>query len=475
MNRQLRLGLPAALLAALLSGCAVPGSSTHQPARLDAATLKLESLPEGPISESWWLALQDPRLDQLIRNAWAHSPSLDLADARLARARAEAGLAQSETGPKVDAKLSADRQRYSRYGLTPEPIANNYYTTYTVALQGRWDLDLWGRHRAQLDAALGKVRAAELEQRETRRTLTRAVVAQYTTLQRAMLHKQLATQRLATQQQRIELMRQRVAAGLASADSLDTLNTGRALLSQQDNDYRRDIDMARHALAELTGQAPDALATLQTGEPSAPPAVPTTRLTANLLGQRPDILARKAEVEASEAATRAAKAAFFPDLSLTAFIGLSSLETGTWMTRDARSMGVAPALTLPIFHSGELNANLAREKAGNAMAIAAYNSTVLGALKEAADALSTVSAAQRHLDETAQAWASAKRSRAAAEGRFKAGLINRIALLDTIDNEIEQHSRHSEALSLQRLAYAELNTALGSGLAPRTTPQQGQL
>ncbi|GGY16746.1 efflux transporter outer membrane subunit [Paludibacterium paludis] len=473
MKRLIRQGLPLALLGALLAGCATPDKASRSPGMLDAGSLSLADSPGLPATESWWTTLNDPQLNALVRDAFEHSPTLDMALARLDRARAEAGIARSDEGPKIDAGVSADRQRYSRYGLLPEPIGNNYFTTYSLALKGSWDLDLWGRRRAELDAALGKARAAQLDTAEARRAIARAVVAQYTALQRLQTRRTLIDERLQTLRQRQDLTRDRVRAGLVSADALATLATARSQFEQQANDLSHEMNTARHALAELAGKPPGALDGMTAAAPLAPPALPRAGLTANLLGRRPDILARKAEVEAAGAATQAARAAFYPDLSLTAFIGLSSLETGTWMKGDARTMGVTPALTLPIFHSGELKSNLAREEAGRDMAIASYNRTVLAALKEAADALSQTDTAERRLTETAQALQSARQTRNAAQARFKAGLSNRLALLDAIDTELEQASRHTDAIALARLAQADLHTALGGGFATRA-PSQGQ-
>ncbi|MTD33297.1 TolC family protein [Paludibacterium denitrificans] len=127
--------------------------------------------------------MQDPTLNQLVEQALANSPSMKMADSRLRQARSIVGLNESTLGPQVDANASRSRERYSLYGILPPPLAGSYQNLYTLSLNANWEIDFWGKNRAEVAAALGNQRAVAYEGEQTRLVLTQAVIAQYTGLQ----------------------------------------------------------------------------------------------------------------------------------------------------------------------------------------------------------------------------------------------------------------------------------------------------
>ncbi|MBI3143738.1 MAG: efflux transporter outer membrane subunit [Pseudogulbenkiania sp.] len=451
------------LLSGLLAGCATPAPSGPPATPLTAQQLALPAATPSTVSDNWWTALGDPALDRLIEQARQHSPSLKLAAARVREAAAQSGLADSRRGPQLDANAALDRERYSANGLTPAPIAGSYRTFYSASLDGSWELDLWGKHRAEAEAALGQQRALELDRRQAELLLAQAVASQYTALQRTLAQQQVTTARQNLADSRLQLLRARVSAGLLSGDALRPAEVLQAQLKQQSSALRGGEARARHALAALTGQAPAALDTLAVAPLGATPALDEAALNAGLLGLRPDVAAQREQLEATAQTVKAARAAFYPNVQLNAFIGLSSLDIGQLLTSQSRMLGIAPAVTLPIFHSGALRAKLSREQARYDQAVESYNQTVLEALRQAADALANRDQARQQLADALQAEDSARHASDAGAARLHAGLTDKLGLLGTQDTELAQRASRLDSQAAGQLAFVYLNTALGGG------------
>lgn len=459
------------MLTTLLGGCASFGQDSEPAKPLTAEALKLPAGGRAAVAADWWRQLDDAALNQLIQTALAQSPSLKLADARLREARAAVGLTESREGPQVSANASMDRERYSLYGLFPPPIGGNFYNVYTLSLGGSWEIDFWGKHRAEVKAALGNQQAIALEASQARLTITQAVIAQYTSLQRIQAQQDVLKARQQLAESRVALVRARVNAGLLSADALNQAEIQTRRLSQQQSALAADLDHARHALAALSGQTPDALKGLQAAAMKPAPQLQDAALTLDLLGRRPDIVAQRMRVEAMNESIKAAKAEFYPNVSLTGFIGQSALESGNLLKNQSRVLGITPAINLPIFTSGALQSNLAATRARYDMAVESYNQTVLDALRDAADSLSTWQKTASQLSDSRQATRLSRKDSDSTTARFKAGLVNKLAVLDAQEADLNQQSGHIDALAANRLAWSALNTALGGGFSANEASQ----
>ncbi|MDF0605760.1 efflux transporter outer membrane subunit [Neisseriaceae bacterium TC5R-5] len=452
--------------ALLLSGCAQFGPEPPPATPLSAQQLQISQQSGYQVPAQWWQQLHDPTLNALIAQTLEQSPSLQLAAARLRQARSQLGLSESQLGPQIDANATLDRERYSLYGLLPPPIGGHYYNVYSLTLNARWELDFWGKHRAEVAAALGEQQAVAIEGEQARLLLTQNVLAQYTQLQRLLAQSALLQARQQQVSTRLQLSRARNKAGLLAADELRPLQLQLNQLQQQQQNLITETEHTRHALAALSGQAPDALTQLTPAPLGAPPALNQAALTINLLGQRPDILAQRARVEAMNQSVSAAKAEFYPNISLGAFIGQSAVESSQLLKSQSQVLGISPAISLPVFYSGALQANLAGSRARYDMAVASYNQTLLDALREAADSLSDWQQSHAQLRDTHQATVLRSDSASSAQARFHAGLINRIALLDAQEAKLNQQAAQIDALARQRLAWVAVNTALGGGELP---------
>ncbi|UTH75329.1 efflux transporter outer membrane subunit [Chromobacterium sp. IIBBL 290-4] len=450
----------ALLLSAVLSGCAGFGPDVAPDQALSAEQLKLAAPGKESVSAAWWKQLNDPALDRLVETALKDAPSLKLAAARLRQARAAVGIVESKDGPQLDATANAANIHYDP--LQPL-LGQQHITAYTAALVGSWEFDFWGKNHAAVSAALGQQQAIAYEGQQTRLLLTQAVIAQYTQLQRSQAQAKLIGQRLAVAHSRQSLTQARINAGLLPGDNQRGNEVSIEKLEQQQSALQTDIERSRHALAALTGQGPQAVAQLDAAPLSAPPAPALDKLDANLLGRRPDIAAQRARVEAMSESVKEARAEFYPNVKLTVFAGQSTLDLSQMWKSESSLWGFMPAISLPIFHSGQLQANLSKQQAGYDMAVQQYNQTVLDALRDGADAVSGWQNSQRQLAQAQRALDSSRKASDAMASRLRAGLVNKLSLLDAQDALLNQQSGYLDAQASHRLAWAALNTSLGGG------------
>ncbi|WP_232203058.1 efflux transporter outer membrane subunit [Neisseria shayeganii] len=464
------LPLAAALL--LLAGCAATGEQPALRQPVAAESLGLSRQPLAPIPADWWRGLNDPTLNRLLETTLQQSPDLDVAAARLRQAQAAIELADSQLGPQ--AALAADGNAIYHDSLSQRASIVSQLFGETISrgslqLKGQWSLDLWGQHRSESAAALGKERATAYETAHARLLLAQAVTAQYLQLQALQTQQALLQQRLAVKNEQEPLLRDRIRAGYLPASQLYPLQSAQRQFQVAIHDLDHKAAQIRHALAALSGQSPTALAALTAESPRPLPPPPAHTLSADLLGKRPDIAAQRAAILARGHLVDAARARFYPDIKISALAGWSTIKIGELPSSRSLIAGLLPSISLPIFTSGALRANLAQKQAEFDEQVARYNKTVYQALREAADALSHYQAAQtagRLQQDTVRL---AERSAAAARDRFRGGLDTKLAWLSAQDEVLNTRSQLEQSRLQQRLAWISLHTAFGGGFSSPDT------
>ena len=252
-------------------------------------------------------------------------------------------------------------------------------------------------------------------------------------------------------------------AGLLAGSDVYPLQMGAHQLQAQVAQIDGQIDAIKHTLAALSGQAPDALNGVQPTMWKTVPTVPAASVTADLLGQRPDIAAQRAALQAASENIKAAKAEFYPNVKINGLVGLSSIEIGNLFETGAKVVNILPAVTLPIFNSGALKAQLAQSHAQYDLQAAQYNKTVLTALREAADALSDGQATAKQSQERLAAWQLLQKASNAKAARVRAGLDNKLSTWQNQDDALAAEGLYQNALTAQRLAWVNTQITLGGG------------
>jgi NodT family efflux transporter outer membrane factor (OMF) lipoprotein len=474
MNVSTTLRAIATLSCALLAGCAsTSGLAPQATSRDPNAVASQRALSDAQIDKAawpgsdWWKAFGDPQLDALMDEALAGNPTLNIAAARTRKALALAAENKSALSPRIDANASATRQHFSEHGLIPPPFAGTTQTLSDLQLSLSWEIDFWGKNRAAYEAALGEARAAQIDAYAARLALSTDIAQAYAQLLRAYLELDVAKQALASREQIAGLTRDRNAAGIDSRLEVKQAEAALPATREQIAALDERIALARNAIAALMGKGPDrglsiarptATALMQVALPSNVPA--------ELIGHRPDIVAQRWRVEAADKAIASQKAAFYPNVNLVAFAGLQSFGGANLLSAASRTLGVAPAVTLPIFDAGRLRAELAGKDADYDIAVEQYNQALANAMREVVDQLVSF----RSLDEQrAQERVAAATTRDAydlALLRYREGLGNYLQVLSAEQPMLEQQALDADLRARALELSINLVRALGGGFEP---------
>ena len=459
------------LFAALLAaGCASFDGIAPKAQRTDAASLAAgATLADAKLTTAawpereWWQRFGDPQLNALIAEALAGNPGMGSARARVDRALALAAGAGAAQAPQVNAGANLTRQRYSSNDIFPPPIGGSWYTHALLTATLDYEFDLWGRNRAGYEAALGQARAAEVDAYAVRLLLAANVARAYAQLGRSFEQLDLARAVLAQRQSMLELTRERVAAGLDSDVELKHAEGSIPAARQRIVQLQEEIALERNLLAALLGQGPDRGLAIARPQLQAPSMALPSVLPADLLGRRPDVVAQRWRVESAHSSIASAKAQFYPNVNLTALIGVHSVSFADLLTHGSAIPAIGPALRLPLFDGGYLRGNLAAKSADFDLAVEQYNQTLVEALREVVDQLASLKSVDAQRVEVERALAAARDAYALANTRYHAGIASYLQVLAAETPLLEQQSLRAGLRARELELSINLIRALGGG------------
>jgi NodT family efflux transporter outer membrane factor (OMF) lipoprotein len=402
----------------------------------------------------------------LVERATHNSPSLAQALARLQQAAALARVSDAAQQPRVDASLNVVRERLSERYISPPPYGGSTYWESQLNLALSWDVDVWGRQRDVARAGNRRARAAALDARAAQLALQSALVTAYVEFDRGQTLADVA-ERFQTNRVRLaELTRQRYTAGI---DNQVELAIAAAPVPAARLEYRRlqvRTELLRHQLAELSGQGAEAYAGITRAQLTLTGGLPLPdELPGDLLLRRPDIQAALARVQAADADAEAARLAKYPDIRLSAFYGTAGLSLDDLLAGPARTFGLGSRLLLPIFDAGQLQARHQLAGAELGAAIAAYNGTVLRAVREVADQLSLRRAYAAESSDAQQQFDLSSEALRLAQSRLQAGIAATQSVLDIQARAFAAHANLISTRALEAESRIALLVALG-GDAP---------
>lgn len=455
----------AGVIATGITGCADMSGITPSAVLRDAPSLGLPATSQASavVAAEWWREFGDEQLNQLVAQALQTSPSLKLAQARLARAQAVTEVADAATLPQLNGQLDATRQRYTKNGLVPAPLAGTIRETGTVQLNASWELDFFGRNRAALDAALGSVHAAEADAQAARVLLASNVARSYFQLVRLNEQVTVARRTLMQREETLKLVQDRVNAGLDTRLELRQSEGGLPEARLQLESLQEQMALTRNALGALVGQANVALAAVPSAQSAIKNVASMVTIPADLLGRRADITAARWRVEASVKDVANAKTQFYPNINLVAFAGFSSIGLNRLTESGSQQWGVGPALRLPIFDAGRLRANLRGKTAELDAAVESYNAAVMDAVRDVADQVSSMQAIARQQTEQRAAQNAAEGAYEIAVQRYRAGLGNYLNVLSAETNVLAQRRSAVDLAARALDTQVTLIRALGGG------------
>lgn len=458
----------------LMAGCAAPDlgplarlHGANALAARDSIGTPVLSAAAWP-TEKWWQRYGDAQLDTLMEEALKLSPSLKMAQARVRQAEAIAGRAEAAGAPQVGLADKNNRQLFSGHGTTPPPVAGQWKWVNEATLNGSYEFDFWGKNQAAIEAAVGITHALEVDACAARLVLVTNILRSYVRLQQAYQQRDIATSTLARRQRVLELTQQRVRARIDSAVDLKQAEAQVPAAKVQIAQIDEAIALSRAELGALSGQGPDrglTLARPQLHEVRS--SLLPTDVPAELIGRRPDIVAQRWRVEAAGKEISNAQAQFYPNISLTAFIGLQSLGFPNFNDAASRITGIGPALSLPIFDGGRLKSNLAGRNADYDYAVEQYNATLVDAVRDVVSQLVSLRGIEQQRALQREAVATADDAYQLAMQRYRSGVGNYLqvlaAELQKLASERLQSDLEMRAIELD----IALARALGGGVAPQ--------
>jgi len=469
----MKTALALSLVCALTACASLPGETEPTPEiRPQPAFASTRSF-DAPVgawpAAGWWKTYADPQLDVLIEEGLAGSPSVASADARLRRARAQTDGARGALAPQISASAAANQQKQSYHYLTPANMTPEGWNDYgRASLDFSWEIDFWGKNRAALAAATSEAVAASADADQARLALSAAIASHYAELARlySALDTAVAARDLRTKT--AELFGKRFDHGLETRGSVGQAESRRAASEAEVLSIEEQIALQKNRIAALLGGGPDrALAITR-------PKVDFTRaftlpatISAELIGRRPDLAAARLRAEAAAKRIHVYRAQFYPNVNLSAFIGVQSF--GIDMLRESGSDigSIGPAITLPIFNGGRLRAQLHGAEAEYADAVANYDRALVQALQEVADAAVSQRALGPQLGRIDAAVEAAREAWRVQNNRYEGGLATYLDVLTAEDYLLGNLRSQSDLRSRSMTLDVALNRALGGGYQTR--------
>jgi NodT family efflux transporter outer membrane factor (OMF) lipoprotein len=434
--------------------------------------------------ETWWTVYNDPELTDLIEQALRGSPDLRTAQARVREAEAQATQAGARLLPSLSASGSVKETKIEQsLALPPQAeseisnaIPSGWNPTAQLAANLNWQLDFFGRNRAALAAATSQADAARADEASARLQIATGVASAYADLLRLYADRDAAAEALKVRRQTLDLIGQRLRNGLETRGGFSQQN---ATLPQAQGDLDRldlQILQARHQLAALLGQGPDA--GLDVPRPTnialRPLGLPAT-VSADLIGRRPDIAAARLRAEAARQQIKSARADFYPSVNLAGSYTVLSLKASDLFKHNIQLTQVGPAISLPLFDGGQRVGASKGARAQYDEAVADYDKTLANALREVADGIAAQRSLASQLADAKASLASGEEAYSIAKQRYQGGLSPYLDVL-TAENSVLSERRTLADLDAQALSLdVTLIRALGGGFvagAPNQTPSR---
>jgi multidrug efflux system outer membrane protein len=460
------LRVAAAALAALAVGCAGLPSKREHVHLIDSAPLEgFEAAGGGdwPALE-WWKRYQDPTLDQLIALGGANSPTLATAHARYDSARQSVRLAAAESGAHLDASADADRQRLSDNGVFPPKLLGfTWYNQFDLGLQASYTFDWWGKQRDAVEAAMDQAHAAQAERSAAALTLASSIAESYFGWQSDQNRLSLAREKEAAVASQSKVAAARVHAELDSADELDSSDLALAGAREQIAALEGSAKLRVVALAALVGRPINELPPLTAKPLPSFPGVLPDNVRIDLISRRADITASRWRVEAAGKNLASARAEFFPDVTVNALLGLSSLDVGKLLEYGSRVPQVSAAIHLPIFDAGRLKARYGGAAAAIDSAVSSYQDTVISAARDVATQATTRAQIDAERMQRARQVEAALRMKNSAAARVRQGLNDSRSELMATASWIDQRDALLQLDAAALSADVALQRALGGG------------
>ena len=477
-NRSLAFWPFSLALAVILTGCTVgpnyksPAVNVptvyRQPAEDAATTPSAAKSPEqtAPAAaaaslgdEKWWEVFEDKELQGLIRTALKNNYDVRIAATRVLQAQAQLGITRADQLPSLSVGGNITSQQSAKSG----PIPSFEITRGQLDGSAAWNLDFWGRYRRATESARASLLASEWAQKEVMSTLVASVASDYFLLRQLDLQLEISKRTLNSRQGSLQLTQTLEQHGINSL--LDVRQSEQLVYTAaaQIPDLERQITQEENAISILLGSNPgDVPRGLKLTEQPHAPEVPAG-LPSALLERRPDILQAEQNLVAANAQIGVARAAYFPQISLTGTAGYESPALSNLFTGPAGIWNLVGSFSQPIFQGGRLKSNLRLTEAQRDQVLLTYQQTIQGAFSDVSNALVAYRKNREFRIQQEHLVEAAKDAARLSEVRFKVGTTDYLEVLTNNTNYFSAELTLAQAQGNELTALVQLYRALGGG------------
>jgi multidrug efflux system outer membrane protein len=409
--------------------------------------------------EKWWTVFQDEELQNLIRVALQQNYDLRIAATRVLQAQAQLGITRADQFPNLSGGANLESTRQAATTL----FHGFEETTGQISLSASWELDFWGKYRRATEAARANLVASEWGRRAVVNTVISNVATAYFALRSLDLQLEISKQTLASRQESLKLEQELEQNG--STSLVDVRQSEQLVYTASETipNVEKQIQQEENLINILLGRNPGPVdrgrkLVDEPHPPSIPPGLPSA-----LLERRPDIQQQEQLLVAANAEIGVAKAAFYPDISLTGTGGFQSLALAKLFTGPSSFWTVGPTLTVPIFTAGKIRSNVKLTEAQEQQALLTYEQTIQQAFRDVSDSLIAYQKNREFREQQALLTSSAKDSADLAEIRYRAGVTSYLEVLTNDTNYFAAQLNLAQAQQNELTALVQVYNALGGG------------
>jgi outer membrane protein, multidrug efflux system len=409
--------------------------------------------------QKWWEVFQDPELQRLVRSALQNNYDVRIAATRILQAQAQLGITRADQLPAISAGAAAVNTRLPKTKITPETETN----FNAVGASMVWDLDFWGKYRRATEAARANLLATEWARRAVTNTLVSNVAASYFQLRAYDLQLEIARRTLASRQQSLELTRTLANGGEDTQLDVRQAEQLVATAAEEIPDFERRIQQQENFLSTLLGNNPGPVArgmklTEQPHLPEVPAGIPS-----RLLERRPDIRAAEAQLISANAQIGVAKAAYFPDIALTANSGFLSSSLSNLFAGPAGFWTFGGALAQPIFEGGRIRSGVKLAEAHQQELVLTYQQTIQQAFRGVSDSLVEYQKDREYRVHQEELVIAAKDAARLSALRYRGGATDYLEVLTNDTNAFSAELGLAQAQLNELLALVDIYRNLGGG------------
>ena len=461
----------------LIVGCSV-GPDYKRPTIDNPAAWRVdEKAAQDTANTAWWQQFNDPVLNELIADALKQSYDIRIAGARVDEYMGRYWVGRSGLFPQIGADGSAGRARATEKGPSPiTPSIKNPADFYNVSALGSWELDLWGKWRRTTEAARADLLSTQEARQAVIMSLVSAVATGYTTLRELDKELEIAIRTVKSREDSYKLFKRRYDGGIVSELELYQNKSEYERAAASIPHIEKLIALQENALSVLAGRNPGPIPRGKSIDQLVIPAVPAG-LPSELLVRRPDIRQAEQNLIAANARIGAAKALYYPSISLTGLFGWSSVDLSNLFTGPAKVWSWGGAVTTPIFTGGYITGQVMATEAIQKQALYAYQSAIQTAFREVEDGLAAQKLTRQQLQTQAKAVESLREYARIARLRYENGYTSYMEVLDSERNLFSAELEYAQMQGVLFASLVELYKAMGGGwivVADKMTSDQAK-